>query len=541
MLRSPGQPLDAQTRALMEPRFGHDFSNVRVHADAKGAESARAVRALAYTVGPDVVFGAGQYALSTKSGQSLLAHELTHVVQQTSSVSTLQAELEVGAPHSPAEIEADQRAHDVMQDIPLGNIRADAPTLRRQDLIDVELVPVTREAQEENKKLGIDLPTVSHGVWRIIGGVADNAKKTLIEPEKKNIQTVLKNAKIPAGTPLASPLGGRFLLHDTSAAVAPGAIQAQQTKGRGPLGSGVSAYVPAQGAATITRPNFFEARRPSTSEFEKNLESFAQPADKTLSSGAKIKAWKKRRDVLFRDVWNATQPSKQTGAFNKALAGTQLTATEIKEERTGNNKKRDDDDFNPGVDAALKAGSTEKITTSSAWTVEEICKLVTPATVSSVAVAGQESNLTSNCASLSAFFTERNLRVSSTVPVEIVQPGVKKGATNQNTCDPTNPDIIPLSNPPYSADQYNNIALLYLRAANIAGMFPEITTHFVVDAFIQGHCDPRCFNLNQLYDVISGTMGHGKGSTYGVKPSYGRRWGTDSVWWNDTICHGPHP
>lgn len=82
VLRSPGQPLDDVTRAFMEPRFGHDFSRVRVHTDAKAAESARAVNALAYTVGQDVVFGMGQYVPGTGMGQRLLAHELTHVVQQ---------------------------------------------------------------------------------------------------------------------------------------------------------------------------------------------------------------------------------------------------------------------------------------------------------------------------------------------------------------------------------------------------------------------------------------------------------------------------
>ena len=66
----------------MEPRFGHDFSRVRVHADTGAAESARAVDAQAYTVGSDVVFGTGQYRPQTGTGQRLLAHELAHVVQQ---------------------------------------------------------------------------------------------------------------------------------------------------------------------------------------------------------------------------------------------------------------------------------------------------------------------------------------------------------------------------------------------------------------------------------------------------------------------------
>lgn len=82
VLRSPGRPLDAATRASMEPRFGHDFSKVRIHADARANESARSVNALAYTVGPQIVFGAGLYQPGAASGQRLLAHELTHVVQQ---------------------------------------------------------------------------------------------------------------------------------------------------------------------------------------------------------------------------------------------------------------------------------------------------------------------------------------------------------------------------------------------------------------------------------------------------------------------------
>jgi hypothetical protein len=78
----PGQLLAPATRAFMQSRFGHDFGNVRVHTDTKAADSARAVNALAYTVGQDVVFGTGQYAPTTAAGRRLLAHELTHVVQQ---------------------------------------------------------------------------------------------------------------------------------------------------------------------------------------------------------------------------------------------------------------------------------------------------------------------------------------------------------------------------------------------------------------------------------------------------------------------------
>ncbi|OLE51629.1 MAG: hypothetical protein AUG51_22060 [Acidobacteria bacterium 13_1_20CM_3_53_8] len=79
---SSGQPLDPATRAFMESRFGHGFGDVHIHADTSAAESARAINARAYTVGSEVVFGAGQYRPETESGKRLLAHELTHVLQQ---------------------------------------------------------------------------------------------------------------------------------------------------------------------------------------------------------------------------------------------------------------------------------------------------------------------------------------------------------------------------------------------------------------------------------------------------------------------------
>ncbi|MGQ0445565.1 MAG: eCIS core domain-containing protein [Beijerinckiaceae bacterium] len=153
VLRSPGQPLDAATCAFMEPRFGrnfsqiqtttaqiattgltadsasgrfaqeagqlshrvmrapasdagidstplgrYNFSQVRVHADTRAAESARAVNALAYTVGNHVVFGAGQYAPTTTGGKYLLAHELVHTLQQSSSAAVVQRVCDPMAP-----------------------------------------------------------------------------------------------------------------------------------------------------------------------------------------------------------------------------------------------------------------------------------------------------------------------------------------------------------------------------------------------------------------------------------------------------------
>jgi hypothetical protein len=98
--RGGGQALDPDTRAFMEARFGHDFGHVRVHADGAAAESARAISAAAYTVGPDIVFDADGYAPRTDQGRRTLAHELAHVVQQShpASVPSVQRQ---GAPAPP--------------------------------------------------------------------------------------------------------------------------------------------------------------------------------------------------------------------------------------------------------------------------------------------------------------------------------------------------------------------------------------------------------------------------------------------------------
>lgn len=114
VLRSPGQPLDPVTRGVMESRFGRDFSPVRVHASGNAARSAQAVDALAYTVRNHIVFDQGQYAPMTADGNALIAHELTHVVQQSGdSESRDLSDLSVAAQNDVHEVEARRAANDV--------------------------------------------------------------------------------------------------------------------------------------------------------------------------------------------------------------------------------------------------------------------------------------------------------------------------------------------------------------------------------------------------------------------------------------------
>ncbi|MEM6353278.1 MAG: DUF4157 domain-containing protein [Cyanobacteria bacterium P01_D01_bin.14] len=114
VLRSPGQPLASPTRQVMESRFQHDFSQVRVHHDGAAATSAQAVNALAYTVGSHVVFGTRQYSPNTSQGQRLLAHELTHVVQQRHRPSSIPMTSAISGFDDALEDEADELANRVV-------------------------------------------------------------------------------------------------------------------------------------------------------------------------------------------------------------------------------------------------------------------------------------------------------------------------------------------------------------------------------------------------------------------------------------------
>lgn len=167
-LRSGGEPLPESVCSFYERRFGYDFRRVRIHTDAKAAESARKVNALAYTVENHIVFGSGQYTLQTTVGQGLLAHELTHTVQQNAGKVSC-TKIKESSPHSASELEAvaasqavgRQRwfsieSHGEVQLARQGSPDAGVPEPHRAD--QVECVkrrggcPETRPSEEEASK-----------------------------------------------------------------------------------------------------------------------------------------------------------------------------------------------------------------------------------------------------------------------------------------------------------------------------------------------------------------------------------------------------
>ena len=201
VLSSPGQPLDAGTRNFMEPRFGHDFSQVRVHDDAVASESAAQVRAHAYTVGQHIIFGRGRYNSTSSDGAVLLAHELTHTLQQSRG-GTLSAHRQAGAlqisdPGDLYEREAATMAKRVMSlEKPIGRNHGQslstkilrAPTLLRDPVPDY--VPATKEPekQEDVKKPLIPIP------------IFDEADPTVITPDVPGLPGLIKGQPVALST-----------------------------------------------------------------------------------------------------------------------------------------------------------------------------------------------------------------------------------------------------------------------------------------------------------------------------------------------------
>jgi hypothetical protein len=155
VIGSSGSPLAPDVRADMETRLGHDFSDVRVHTDGAAHESARSVNAQAFTVGSDVVFQNGNYDPSTPDGSHMLAHELTHVVQQRNGpVDGTEAGggVKVSDPSDRFEREAAATASAAMSAGPVGAAPvAGAPAVQR--LSDSDAPALQRQSEEEEPEV----------------------------------------------------------------------------------------------------------------------------------------------------------------------------------------------------------------------------------------------------------------------------------------------------------------------------------------------------------------------------------------------------
>jgi Domain of unknown function (DUF4157) len=202
VLRSTGQPLDRGTRDVMEARFGHDFSRVRVHTDRRAEESARAVDAVAYTVGNDIAFDTGRYAPGTQQGQYLLAHELTHVAQQSGQPASHLDKLSMTEPSDVSELEADAVAAAVTGGVSVPSRSASGITLARQvDAGVAAPVKAPVAPPPAPAKAPVAAPSVS------FGKVAVDARADRIPPTK-TVDVLATLTGIPPGGSVAIDVEG---------------------------------------------------------------------------------------------------------------------------------------------------------------------------------------------------------------------------------------------------------------------------------------------------------------------------------------------
>ena len=486
VLNSPGTALETVSRRSFERRFGREFGNVRVHTDPEAAASARSIHARAYTVGNHIVFGAGRFAPATSEGERLLAHELTHVVQQGG-----------GRPSRPHTAPVTPSTGG-LGDVGEATKYAPMPTLdsvvqRDRDShdtdVDIEATPPAERKRLEEQ--GVHLPQVSQETWRQLNA---HAGRKLEAAETQTITQVTQAQ--PPSSSLAAPQGPRFVLHDTQGRFSASEISRRAGLARGPLGEeGTAAYVPETGTA-VPAYDLYEPRRAASTQFERGNDVMG----------------KKQREAGYRKIWKAANTTAQTTALDQALDGLQLDPKEKARE-----KKK--------ATTELNASSGEVHTTAS-WAAEKVCAQA-PAAAS--ASPKTTASLTTGCGQMGPLFQARSDRIASTVNVEVIMDA-------GSGCSATG-HVKALT--PYTASQYDQVKQVYLKAALQVGQYPEITTHWLIDQQ-SGHCDPRCFDVGLLYSLIAATMGHDPASSYGISPVYGTA-PPATVWWQDTACGGPPP
>lgn len=189
LLRSRGQPLDPTIRAFMEPRFGHDFSQVRVHFGEASEQSARHMNASAYTVGHNIVFGAGQFVPGTTEGKRLLAHELTHVVQQRGDMGERMQRAPFGGPTAP--VKALESLEAVAQRIARLAVGPSSASVNLKGGPD-KVVSVVRNSRTGKICVGLNTGTPAEPT-RVIDE-AINAQKARIRAGKVNVVHTAEDA-----------------------------------------------------------------------------------------------------------------------------------------------------------------------------------------------------------------------------------------------------------------------------------------------------------------------------------------------------------
>jgi hypothetical protein len=492
VLRTAGAPLDRSVLGALESRFGHDFSSVRVHSDPVAAD----IHARAWTHADHIAFAPGAYAPHTRNGLRLLAHELTHVVLQRGG--------QESSAGNAAEAEANAAASAVA--------RGDRAAVRQRGAaVQYQFEPGYDPWPEKTEAARIRAEMPLFLAWR-----GTHPAGFPLSKEEKDTAEEKTGTKAPAKAASAAGLEPKFVLHDTDSSMTVKEHFKPKAGKEGPQGAGWVAGVPhpklepkkdPELDPVVTR-DFFEPKRPTTTGFEKGEDIIGE----------------RTRERFSQEIWKASAPSVHGPAVDAALADTGLST-------------QDADEIKKATTTFLDKGGTPKVDgvkTTVAWTSVEICKRVSAEGADNIADSDPKKHkaamatLDAKCKDKDfAKWIESRKRIGERVNVEIAQIGEGKA----------------LPDPPYGPTQYEGVANLYLKAALAALRWPSITTHRWEDRDIPGgHDDPRCFDLDNLYDVIATKMSHPAGTIYGLVPKYGGAGDADAnISWTAGQCHGKSP
>ncbi|HEX7895613.1 MAG TPA: DUF4157 domain-containing protein, partial [Terriglobales bacterium] len=501
-----------------------------------------------FTIGNDVAFASNEYRPGTLVGDALIAHELAHVVQQSGGTPTSAPMMKGVGDYDSLERDADGSAVAAVSKIwdrtsaSLGKVsRSVMPSIKSGLRLSrcswfkskSEDAGVKDAGVEDSgvKDAGVQDATPDAGKPESVPPGGNMSNKRLSDADKSKIIDVFKQS--PTSGPVGASLkDARFVLHDTGKRPTGkgktpaekaadlekkelASIAEHKKSGGTPVGEGPSAYVTGAGTPGIAHPHFFESDRPTATEFERGNDLMD----------------KRSREAGMQAVWAVTDTKEQAAAISAYLAKfSTLSAKELASETAKATKNLDPSQSTPNNDPAKPA-----VLTTAQGAVNVICSKVAAGSGLGVAVKGKEKDLETACGGMSTLFATRRQRISSSTNVEI-------SAEEGSDCSTDRKKAKAFA--PYPLAAYSAVAKLYLLAALEIGQFPEITTHFFLDKSpITGsmnRCDPRCWDLPQLYATIASVLGHPNGTTYGVDFIPGTAWGTSTIWWFEPVC-GPKP
>lgn len=217
-LGASGQPLPESSRQFFEPRFGQDFSGVRIHTDSVAAKSAQSINALAYTTGNNIVFNSGQFSPESDSGKRLMAHELTHVVQQGKGI---QPKLIQRAPRkgdAQAIIDRDKLINDIRAEAAFKAMDAGQKKLAEEIITEIKKKPVADQNSYYLTQFQLLFKTVTQTPAQITTitnaktdtAVAQEAVRVAKPEEAKNKDMEENTAKDPARAGAFERVVGKF-------------------------------------------------------------------------------------------------------------------------------------------------------------------------------------------------------------------------------------------------------------------------------------------------------------------------------------------